>query len=122
MKIAIIGTTSYQNKMHAYKQKAENLGHRIRLPVFDNLDTKSKDVEYQICSINRELIRWADEVHIFWDQRSMGAMFDVGMCFALRKTIRVIYLETKTFGKFLKQYEKRCRNKAAWKKGLREYK
>lgn len=60
--------------------------------------------DYRICTYNRTIIEWADEVHIMWDQRSMGTIFDFGMAFALRKPIKIVYMEEKTFRGVMEKY------------------
>jgi hypothetical protein len=100
MKITIIGTTAYQEKMHKHKVNLEP-DNEVRMPAFDNF----KDMnELEVITYNREAIEWADEVHVLWDARSIGTIFDLGMCFALRKKVKVIYLNNKTFQNFLLQY------------------
>ena len=101
-KIGVIGTTSYQAKMQTHKEHLESNGHECAVPAFDS---KPNFNELQICQFNRNIIEWADEIHIFWDQRSMGTIFDLGMAFALRKPIKVVYLERKTFANVMKLYE-----------------
>jgi hypothetical protein len=61
--------------------------------------------ELEVCSYNRSKIEWADQIHVFWDARSIGTIFDLGMSFAFRKPIQIIYLNKKTFTNFLEQYE-----------------
>ena len=99
MKIFIIGTTAYKEMMeeHANDLRPD---HQVRMPAFDeyNLD------ELRICLHNIQDIRWADEVHIFWDQRSMGTVFDFGAAMALRKKIRIIYMNPKTFANVMRWY------------------
>lgn len=115
MKIAIIGSTQYYGKMEEYAKKLRERGFEVRLPFFDfhNL------TEFEICEKNRENIEWADEVHIFWDRRSLGTIFDFGMAFALRKPIKIVYLEEKTFENLMRQYEERslkegCQANCVW--------
>ena len=117
MKIAIIGTTSYLEKMENHKRiLLDSFGrHYIRLPRFDSDDLN----ELEICEKNREMIEWADEVHIFWDQRSMGTVFDFGMCFALRKLVKVMYLEPKTMAGVMKKYEEETKDNAEVKKYIK---
>ena len=105
MRIAIIGTTSYHGKMVTHLQELVGAGHEVKMPVFDHSPTD----ELAMCEQNRRIIEWADEAHIFWDQRSMGTIFDFGMCFALRKTIKIIYMEPKTFRGVMEKYEKSIR-------------
>lgn len=103
MKIAIIGTTAYQNKMENHKDQLEKEGHLVKMPAFDNLIGN----EFDICNYNKETIVWSDEVHILWDARSIGTIFDLGMCFALDKKIKIIYLQPKRFTNFVEQYANR---------------
>ena len=104
MEITIIGTTSYQTKMIEHKNKLESKGHKVNIPAFDNL--KHLD-DIGVCEYNLGLIKKADEIHVFWDQRSVGTIFDFGMCFALRKKIKIIYMETKTFRGLMEKYERK---------------
>ena len=101
MKVTIIGTTSYKDKMLVHKKQLEDAGIEVKIPAFD--DHPDLD-DYGVCKYNRELIECADEVHIFWDQRSLGTVFDFGMCFALRKKTQIIYLEKKTFKGVMEKY------------------
>ncbi|HXK37133.1 MAG TPA: hypothetical protein VJ553_06140 [Candidatus Paceibacterota bacterium] len=43
-----------------------------------------------IIHAHREAMQAADEVHIYWAEKSEGSRFDLGMAFALRKPIRLI--------------------------------
>jgi nucleoside 2-deoxyribosyltransferase len=100
MKIAIIGSTVYWEKMKRLQLKYNNKGIECRLPTFDD----HAGDELSICRRNRLMIEWADEIHVFWDQRSMGTVFDFGMAFALRKKVVVEYLEEKTIGNVMRKY------------------
>ncbi len=100
MKITLIGSTSYNNKFEKYKESLEQQGHKVRIPLFDN-DNWS---EFDTCDYNRNCIKWADEVHVIWDGRSQGTIFDLGMCFALRKKIKVQYINPRNFTNFIEQY------------------
>ncbi len=101
-KIFIIGSSQYITtmKFHAIdllmKEKC-----RIRLPNLDTCEGDSLDIGIK----NRENMEWCDEVHVFWDQRSTGTIFDFGMAFALRKPIKIIYMEKKTFKNAFELYE-----------------
>lgn len=104
MKITIIGSSQYKSKILDHKKILESQGHEVKIPAYDDhpeLDSLG------VCEYNRKLIEWADEIHIFWDQRSMGTIFDFGMAFALRKPVKVIYLETKTFANVMLKYSHR---------------
>ena len=87
--------------MLKHKKELEKMGVTVFLPAFDSrpdLDSLG------ICEHNKALIEKADAVHIFWDQRSMGTVFDFGMCFALGIPVKLIYMETKTFKKVMEGY------------------
>jgi len=101
VKITIIGTTSYKEKMLAHKAQMEAEGHEVSIPAFDDYP---KFDDLAVCEYNRGLVESADEIHLFWDQRSVGTVFDFGMCFALRKPLRVIYMEQKTFRGVMEKY------------------
>lgn len=109
MKIAIIGSSQYQEKVRKKADELRSQGHDVRLPAYD--DYKDFD-ELDCISYNRALIEWADEVHIIWDNRSSGTIFDFGMCFALRKKVVVDYIESKTFEKAMKAYASFCRSES----------
>jgi nucleoside 2-deoxyribosyltransferase len=105
MNIAIIGSTGYQEMMREHAEKLYVVGDEVRTPAFDC----SQLNELGLIAYNRELIEWADEVHIFYDNRSSGTIFDFGMCFALRKPIKIIFLQPKTFANAMRQYEAECK-------------
>ena len=111
MKITAIGTTAYKTKMLAWKRLREADGDTVSIPAFDDKPTLD---DIGVCEYNRKLIEDADEVHLFWDQRSTGTIFDFGMCFALRKTVKIIYMETKTFKGVMEKYAT-TREVTTWK-------
>jgi len=100
-KIFIIGSEKYRTKMRDFANICQRAGYMVRLPAFDS----DAPDEIGICTQNLEGIKWADEVHIFWDNRSIGTIFDFGMCFALGKKVIIGYIETKTFEKLIRKYE-----------------
>lgn len=101
MKITIIGTTSYQGKMAEHANRLKAAGCDVKVPAFDNHPDLD---DLGVCKYNRDLIEWADEVHLFWDQRSMGTVFDFGMAFMARKPLKILYMETKTFKGVMEKY------------------
>lgn len=100
-KITIIGSTQYKDKFLAVRDRLTNEGHVVRIPAFD--DHQELD-ELGVCAYNRELIEWADEIHLIWDRRSTGTIFDFGMCFMARKPLVIEYLEPKTFEGVMRKY------------------
>jgi len=107
-KIVIIGSTQYYDRIIKHKEKLESEGYDVLIPAFD--DHPEFD-ELEVCEYNRGLIEGADEVHMIWDQRSTGTIFDFGILFALRKKLKIIYMEPKTFSGVMKRYEKKCEAK-----------
>ena len=114
MKIMLIGSSQYLERMQYYKMLVEvNLGNEVRLPALDG-DFRT---ELEIMHGNLDGIKWADEVHIFWDGRSTGFLLDFGMAVALEKPIRIIYLEQKSLRNLVEQYAKESgKTKAAFKR------
>ena len=102
MKVLIIGSTQYKERMEKYAAELLGQGMEAMLPAFD--DHPEFD-EYDICKYNRGLVEAADEIHVIWDQRSLFTIFDLGMAFALRKKLRVIFLEPKTFAGVMRKWE-----------------
>lgn len=107
MKIAIIGSTQYKENMIDHMRMLESHGHDVFIPALD--DHEDLD-DLGVCEYNRWIIEQAEEVHMLWDQRSVGAVFDFGMVFALRKPFKIIYLEPKTLRGVMEKYEKACRS------------
>ena len=100
-RILIIGSAQYIDKFKEHKKALEREGHQVFIPAFDSHPELD---DLGVCEHNRALMEKCDEVHIIWDQRSVGTIFDFGMAFALRKPIKIIYLEPKTFTGVMKKY------------------
>jgi nucleoside 2-deoxyribosyltransferase len=63
-------------------------------------DTDQNDpTGYRICQDNLAAIEAADAVHVIWDGKSQGCLFDLGMAFALGKPVFPIQLPEPTEGK-----------------------
>ena len=86
--------------MITYGQSLGLKGHTVRLPVLDGDDFS----ELHILERNRDNIEWADEIHMFWDGRSIGAWGDFCMAFALKKPVKLIYLECKSIRNIVVEY------------------
>lgn len=102
MKVLIIGSTQYRERIEAHAKVLRVQGIDVAIPAFD--DHPEFD-EFDICKYNRGLVEVADEIHVIWDQRSLFTIFDLGMAFALRKKLRVIFLEPKTFAGVMRKWE-----------------
>jgi nucleoside 2-deoxyribosyltransferase len=101
MKIFIIcsvrqATVEYSKKLYSYAHKLEQAGHQVHLPP---RDTDQSTLGIDICRQNRQAIKEADEVHVFYSSQSQGTHFDLGMAFGLEKRIKVLQNETYGIGK-----------------------
>ena len=101
MKIVLIGSTGYRNRFEVEKSILEAMGHEVSIPAFDDHPVFN---ELQLCEYNRILIEEAEEVHVIWDGRSVGTVFDFAMAFALRKRVKIVYIEPKTISGVMKLY------------------
>lgn len=68
-------------------------GYRVYVP---GKQTKQDTDELSIATENREAMKNADEVRIFWDGTSHGVIFDLGMAFAMQKKIKLEYADSKS--------------------------
>jgi len=81
-------TVEEDNKIQTYISKLENQGHSVHYPPRNT--NQNDDCGVDICSENAVAIRTADEVHIYWNGKSKGSLFDFGMAFVKGKRIRLI--------------------------------
>lgn len=67
---------------------------------FPPRDTDQNDPDgYRICIDNMEAITVANAVHVIWDGKSQGCLFDLGMAFALGKRVIPVSLPEPSEGK-----------------------
>ena len=114
MKVTLIGSHAYRDKMMKYKHDLEQEGYEVKIPAFDYHPDFN---ELQIFEYNLSIIVWADRVDIFWDKRSFGTVLDFGMTFALGKPIKIVYMEHKTVENGMRQYQE-AHQDLAIRKGL----
>ncbi len=86
-------TEEQKKRMLQYIADLESAGHQVHYPA---RDTKQEDETggWNICTTNKNAILNADEVHIFWDDKSSGTLFDLGMAFCANKKLVVVNPET----------------------------
>lgn len=98
----------YRFKLEQYVKQLEIDGHYVHLP---HRDTNQNSTEFEICQQNTNAIRYADEVHVFYNKRSQGTHFDLGTSFALNKKIVVVeneeYGEGKSFARMIDEWSKK---------------
>jgi nucleoside 2-deoxyribosyltransferase len=99
-----------------YVSMLEADGHKVHLPI---RDTNQQGTSLQINYQNMNAIKEADEVHIFYNNKSQGIHFDMGVAFCLNKKIVVreymidgkvsqpseFVTQGKSYHKFLSEYE-----------------
>lgn len=71
--------------IRAYAEMLRAQGHHVHFPP-DNAPQEDPTGE-AICRTHLAAMREADEVHVFWDVKSSGSHFDLGMAYALGKQI-----------------------------------
>ena len=104
MKILVIGSTALLVKIQQHATQLLSQGHEPLTPAFDSDEGSVLDILTQ----NRELMELADEVHLIYDGRSYGSIFDFGMCFAMRKPLKIIYISPKNIVGGMLEYEESC--------------
>jgi nucleoside 2-deoxyribosyltransferase len=102
MRIVLIGSSQYEQKFSDTRDRLTAEGHDVRIPAFDSHPDLD---DLGICEHNRSLIEWCDRVHLIWDNRSSGTIFDFGMVFMSRKPFVIEYIESKTFEGVMRKYE-----------------
>lgn len=70
-------------EIRAYAEEKRAEGHRVHFPPDDA--PQGDSTGKAICQTHLAAMREADEVHVFWDVRSSGSHFDLGMAYALGK-------------------------------------
>lgn len=86
------GVDQAQNK--ATVEMLERQGFKVHWP---HRDTNQNDgVGLRICLDNLAAIKESEYVHVIWDGKSHGCLFDAGMAFALGKKIVPLNLPEET--------------------------
>lgn len=82
-----------------YTTFLENQGHKVHLPFRDTPQDDPSGLS--ICDNHLRAMKRAGEVHLAYDGKSEGCLFDLGMAFALGKLIVPItgYFPKQTVGK-----------------------
>ena len=73
------------------KDQREKNGNHVHFPPDDA--PQEDPTGEAICRTHLAAMRECDEVHVFWDVKSSGSHFDLGMAYALGKKIRPIFCE-----------------------------
>jgi hypothetical protein len=89
----------YRAGIETQVKHLEQQGNLVHWP---ERDTNQKDSSgLRICRDNRKAIAAADVIYIIWDGKSQGVLFDIGMAFAMGKSVNTIvgYMPNMTSGK-----------------------
>lgn len=78
----------WKDGLGEYVKSLEKQGHSVYDPIRDT--NQNDNTGLTICETNRKAIEDTDEVHIAWDNKSTGCLFDIGITFALKKRIKTI--------------------------------
>lgn len=73
-------------RIKKYVEGLEAAGYKVHWPA---RDTKQDEGAVRICDANRIAMQAVDEVHVWWDPKSEGSVFDLGMAFATLNRIRI---------------------------------
>lgn len=93
-----------------YVHNLERRGFTVHYPP---RDTDQDASGLLICLQNYRAIKDADEVHVWYTPNSQGTHFDMGMAFALGKTVvvakSVSYGQGKSYPRMLDEWASECR-------------
>lgn len=81
-------SNEWREGLLAYAHNLERQGHKVHLPF---RDTEQNDTTgFYICQDHAMKMMDADEVHIAYDGKSEGWLFDLGMAFIMNKPLTPI--------------------------------
>ena len=72
-------------EIRSYAEAKRAEGHHVHFPP-DNAPQEDPTGE-AICRTHLAAMKGADEVHVFWDVKSSGSHFDLGMAYAMDKRL-----------------------------------
>jgi hypothetical protein len=99
-----------------HKKWLKSRGYKVRYPLEDT--DQIDPIGFYICAQNRWAILHSDEIHVYFDSKSAGSAFDLGMSFYAGKPISIINYYDKCFyrdrlddfGEFLLFYASTTKN------------
>lgn len=75
----------------------EKQGFSVHWPPRDT--DQDDEIGLRICRDNAAAIAAADVVHVIWDGKSQGCLFDLGVAFALKKKLEIVLIPAISEGK-----------------------
>jgi hypothetical protein len=99
--ICSVRTGADKEYIEAYVKALEDAGHRVFYP---GRDTEQVDATggIRICKDNHHSFRECYEIHVIFHPESQGTLFDLGLCFAMGKPLKVVNPLEPTAGKSFK--------------------
>ena len=76
--------------LETYVSMLEEMGCDVHYPARDTNQYDPQGLGYNICHENRDAMKWADEVHVYWTKESEGSRFDLGMALMKEKPVFLI--------------------------------
>ena len=74
--------------IRASVQVLKEMGHDVHFPP-DDVD-QDDPTGQAICEHHKKAMKECEQVHVYWDVTSKGSHFDLGMAYALDKTITAV--------------------------------
>ncbi|MFA6228026.1 MAG: hypothetical protein WC668_02465 [Patescibacteria group bacterium] len=104
-------TEQQQRVISDYVRKLEEKGFKVHFPPRDV--NQDDPVGMDICLAHAEAMKKCLGVHIFWDAKSTGSHFDLGMAFMACKPVYLVELltpdnEGKSYAKVIRKMEERA--------------
>jgi len=87
LKIYVAHSLGLSDYVAEYVERLEKEGHEVYFPARDT--SQDAITEAVILLQNWEGIKWCDEVHVIWNGKSYGTIFDLGNAYAINKPIFV---------------------------------
>lgn len=104
-------TDSQKAKIADYVYKLESNGSTVYWPYRDT--DQNDPIGDRICTDNKEAIKKAQEIHIWWSETSTGTLFDLGIAWAMDKPLVIANpedvkeTENKSFQNVLLNWQRR---------------
>jgi hypothetical protein len=107
-------TEAQQRDIDEYAQHLMRKGYTVHNPRYAT--DQDDPTGYKICMDHLESMKKADMIYLFWDVKSMGSHFDLGMAFALGKPMILVELyapdsENKSYVKVINEVIRRQKEK-----------
>ena len=78
--------------MDEYVSRLERAGHYVHYPP---RDVPQDDPVVDICTAHGKAMKKCTDVHVFWDAKSTGSHFDLGMAYMLGKPVEIAAVFTR---------------------------